>query len=499
MLKVPQQQYIRFLREIEGANINEIAETIGIDWRTAKKYADRDDWNLPIKHKEHKMPVIGPYKEIIDTLLLEDSLMPRKQRHTGAKIYRILRDDHGYQGCLRTVTAYISKRRSEMQLEKATAYQRLDHPEGEAQADFTTIQVSRDGCLQEYKLLILSFPFSNAAFVHPVPSENQECFLEGLKTLFKKAGGVPERIWFDNLSAAVVSIKPEGERLLTDAFMRFCSHYRFEAVFCDPNKGNEKGHVENKCGYSKRNWCVPIPLFESQEKLAEQLDTQAQADMSRPHYGKGTLISELWQQEQSKLRKLPRADFEVYRLESTKVNSYGEIKVDKTNVPLFQAKPDTTVLLRYWWDRVDVLDEFHRMLTTFPRPYTGKKTEIPWQEAFRNYIHKPRSVSHAHLVKMLPEKLQKYIKTEDLQLRKERLHAVFHWCGNYTVIEIEQVLKNLGEEPPIELVTARLGLIKPLSDTYRDSLKEFYTPPEVRKMTMDLSRYNLLAKGGENI
>lgn len=194
MLKVPQQQYIRFLREIEGANINEIAETMCIDWRTAKKYADRDDWNLPIKHKERKMPVIGPYKEIIDTILLEDSLMPRKQRHTGAKIYRFLRDDHGYQGCLRGVTAYISKRRSEMQLEKETAYQRLDHPEGEAQANFTTIQVSRDGCLQEYKLLILSFPFSNAAFVHPVPSENQECFLEGLKTLFKKAGGVLERI-----------------------------------------------------------------------------------------------------------------------------------------------------------------------------------------------------------------------------------------------------------------------------------------------------------------
>ncbi len=432
-------------------------------------------------------------------ILLEDSLLPRKQRHTGAKIYRILTEQHEYKGSIRTVSAYVSRRKSEMQLDKAMTYQRLDHPEAEAQADFTTIQVSHDGTLLEYKLLVLSFPFSNAAFVHPVPSENQECFLEGLKILFEKAGGVPERIWFDNLSAAVISVKPEGKRQLTDAFMRFSSHYRFEAIFCNPNSGNEKGNVESKCGYSKRNWCVPIPLFESQEKLAAQLDAAALSDMDRPHYVKGTLIRDLWQQEQTKLLKLPPTDFLVCRLESAKVNAYGEVKVDKTNVPLFQVKPENTVILRFWWNRVDVLDEYHHVLATFPRAYTGKKTEIPWQEAFRNYIHKPRSINHAHLVKMLPERLRTYIKTEVINLRKERLQAVFHWCGNYTVNEIEQVLKYLGDEPPVELITARLALLKPLSSPYKDTLNESYTPPEVRKLTMDLSRYDLLAKGGENI
>ena len=499
MLKVPQQQYIRFLREIEGANITNIAETMGVDWRTAKKYADKDDWNQPTIRKQHKMPVIDPYKEIIDIILQEDNLLPRKQRHTAVKIYQTLIEQYGFKGSIRTVSSYVSKRKSEMQLDKAVIYQRLDHPEAEAQADFTTIQVSHEGSLLEYKLLVLSFPFSNAAFVHPVPSENQECFLEGLKILFEKAGGVPERIWFDNLSAAVISIKPDGKRQLTDAFMRFSSHYRFESIFCNPNSGNEKGNVENKCGYSKHNWCVPIPIFESQEKLAEQLDAEALADMDRPHYTKGTRIQDLWMQEQPKLRKLPTTDFSVYRLESAKVNAYGEVKIDKINAPLFQVKPESTVILRFWWERVDVLDEFHRLLTTFPRAYTGKKTEIPWQEAFRNYIHKPRSINHAHLVKMLPDRLRAYIKIEDISVRKERLQAVYHWCSNYTVNEIEQVLSYLGDEPPVELITARLALLKPLSSPYKDTLNEPYTPPEVRKLTMNLARYDLLAKGGETI
>jgi hypothetical protein len=83
-----------------------------------------------------------------------------------------------------------------------------------------------------------------------------------MKQVFEQMGGVPQRIWFDNLSAAVVHIEKQGQRQLTDMFRRFCAHYRFEAVFCNPYSGHEKGHVEAKCGYSKRNWAVPVPLFE---------------------------------------------------------------------------------------------------------------------------------------------------------------------------------------------------------------------------------------------
>jgi len=35
----------------------------------------------------------------------------------------------------------------------------------------------------------------------------------------------------------------------------------FETAFCNPNSGNEKGNVENKVGYLRRNYLVPIPEF----------------------------------------------------------------------------------------------------------------------------------------------------------------------------------------------------------------------------------------------
>lgn len=68
MLKMPQQQYIKFLREIEGCNISEIADQVGVNWRTAKKYADQKDWNKPINKVPRKSPVMEPYKEIVDTI-----------------------------------------------------------------------------------------------------------------------------------------------------------------------------------------------------------------------------------------------------------------------------------------------------------------------------------------------------------------------------------------------------------------------------------------------
>lgn len=54
-------------------------------------------------------------------------------------------------------------------------------------------------------------------------------------------GGVPKTIRFDNLSAAVKKVLPNGERQLTEEFQNFVLHYGFEYEFCNPNSGNEKG------------------------------------------------------------------------------------------------------------------------------------------------------------------------------------------------------------------------------------------------------------------
>ncbi len=170
------------------------------------------------------------------------------------RVYDRLVTEHGFTGSDRTVRHYIAKRKAEMKLKKTETHLRLEHPGGEAQVDFGTFQAIISGQVVERKMLVLAYPYSNKAYVFVTPSENMECCLEGLKNLFEMSGGVPTKIWFDNLSAAVISVLKEGKRITTEGFNRFVLHYRFDPVFCNPGKGNEKGAVENKIGYTRRNW-----------------------------------------------------------------------------------------------------------------------------------------------------------------------------------------------------------------------------------------------------
>lgn len=99
-------------------------------------------------------------------------------------------------------------------------YERLTHPPAEAQVDFGITEVVQEGKVKDIHCLVMSFPYSNGGLVVPLPAENQECFLEGLKILFRQAGYIPRKLRLDNLPAAVVKARGQaakGERLIKKA------------------------------------------------------------------------------------------------------------------------------------------------------------------------------------------------------------------------------------------------------------------------------------------
>jgi len=111
---VPQQQYIKFLFENEGWSVSDIARHLDIDWRTANKYVTKDDWNQSLGKRRKTHPVMGPYIDVVDTWLIDDQRMPRKQRHTAKRIYDQLQEEFGFEGGRRTVEEYLAKRTTEV-------------------------------------------------------------------------------------------------------------------------------------------------------------------------------------------------------------------------------------------------------------------------------------------------------------------------------------------------------------------------------------------------
>lgn len=115
MLTMDQIHHIRELYYEQGYNISEFAEMTDRDWKTVAKYIDKTDFNEPVPFpaSEQKFcPKLDPYKELIDSWLLEDKKHPRKQRHTATRVYdRLTKEAQGFDCSYRLVAEYVSKRK----------------------------------------------------------------------------------------------------------------------------------------------------------------------------------------------------------------------------------------------------------------------------------------------------------------------------------------------------------------------------------------------------
>ena len=302
-----QIHHIRELFFEQGLNISDIAEATGFNWKTVRKYVDMEDFNIYVKaeHPSRHLSKLDPYKSTVDAWLMEDKKLPRKQRHSARRVFDLLKSKHPDFDCsYRLVAIYVAAKKKELNLKDTLkdGYLPLLHYPGGAQVDFGETQYKEDSQLNTGKYLTLTCPHSNAGYIQLFPGENIECLLEGLQAIFEHIGSVPTEIWFDNTATIVTSIMRGGDRKLTDRFLRFQEHYGFKAKFMNPRSGWEKGSVENKVGYLRRNLLVPMPEFSSLEEFNQKLLKHCDSDHERRHYLKGKLISELLVEDQEAFR-----------------------------------------------------------------------------------------------------------------------------------------------------------------------------------------------------
>jgi len=210
MFSMDQVHHIRELFYYQGLNMAEIAEKVGCNWKTVRKYIDQEDFNppKPVPEKEvvHESK-LDQFKPIIDQWLTDDTKAPRKQRHTAKRVFRRLEKEvPGFNCSYRLVADYVSAKKVELRLKKNENYLPLIHKPGEGQADFGKAIFYEKGYRHEGKHLVLSFPYSNGGYLQLNYGENMECLLEGLQAMFEHVGGVLTEIWFDNTSTIVKEI-----------------------------------------------------------------------------------------------------------------------------------------------------------------------------------------------------------------------------------------------------------------------------------------------------
>ena len=369
---------IRYLRKFEGKSLRNIAKLTGHDFETVKKYVEKEDFNVEAKVKQKRAGKLTPYEDIVKVWLKDDLNAPHKQRHTAKRVYDRLREGYPeFDASDRSVRSLVARLKEELNLENE-GYLPLEHPAGEAQVDFGKATFIENGVTFEGNYLNISYPHSNGGHTQLFKGENQECLLEGLKAIFNHVGGVPTAIWFDNMSTAVAKIKKKGQRDLTQGFLRFMMHYGFKSNFCNPNSGNEKGSVENKVGYHRRNLFVPIPEFKDLKQYNKELLIKSDKDMQRQHYKGIGLIKDLFQEDKKAFFKLPRVPFEVHKYEFAKADNYGKIRFD---TKIYSSSPNMAkkqVMIKVGAYDVELLDEDSNLIVKHKRLYGEQKESMIW-------------------------------------------------------------------------------------------------------------------------
>src|ERR687898_822065 len=356
--------YLRVRQFVEGRSRRETARLFGIARKTVDKMCA---FSAPPGYRRRSpaaRPKLDGFTGIIDQILADDQRMLAKQKHTAKRIFERLRDEYGFAGHYTIVKSYIHDR----QVSAKEMFVPLHHPAGHAQVDFGEAMAVIGGVARQLHFFCMDLPHSDAIFVKAYPAETTEAFLDGHVAAFDFFGKLPLSILYDNTALAVAAILGDGRRKRTRAFTELQSHYLFEDRFGRPGKGNDKGKVEGLVGYARRNFLVPIPVFESFQALNAYVLECCRRRMADRLRGHDETIGERLQRDLAALQTPLPAPYDACEKVATTVSSLSLVRyrLNDYSVPTSYGHRD--VLVRGYVHDV-VISCGAEVIASHPRSY----------------------------------------------------------------------------------------------------------------------------------
>jgi len=377
MIGMDQYELIRTANRVYAKTIRAIAREYGHSRKTVRKALA----GLEPKYRRKKepfAPVMGPYADIVEAWMKHDLDAPPKQRHTARRVYTRLVEEHGFTGSEVTVRLWVRHCKERLGYRSRDAVIPLD-PEcaRESEVDWGTAQVWMAGQLETVKIFCMRSRYSGKSFVRAYPMERQEMFFDAHIWAFAFFGGVFPVIVFDNLKTAVRMVLRGKNRIEQDQFVKFRSYYTFEAKFCNPASGREKGGVEGLVGFARRNFLVPLPEVADYEELNRLLAERCLA------HGNGIIagredrrtIDERHEEERSRLLPLPPKPFENIKPVQVQISRYQTAMVDRNRYSVPSAYVGRNVWAHIDCDRIKIHAD-GKEIADHPRLFNNSKWQI---------------------------------------------------------------------------------------------------------------------------
>jgi transposase len=417
-----------------GVHRRMVRDAIGNAVPMARKKPDRPHWKLK------------PFITLIEEMLKADLGAPRKQRHTAHRIWeRLKAEGTGCEISERSIRKYVSKRRLVLGLIGRETCIPQSYPWGlEGQVDWYEAYADLGGertCLQVFEMRSMA---GGGSFHRAYPRATQQAFLEAHELAFRRFGGVFKRLRYDNLKSAVKRILQGHRREETARFIAFRSHWRFEAVFCNPgvDYAHEKGGIEGEAGYFRRNHWVPVPQAKDLEDLNEQLLAACYEDEQRKIAGRELTVGQAVLAEKEHLLPLADEGFDLAEVSFPKVDGLGRVKV-RANFYSAPVRVGLEVQAKIYADYVEIWHE-GQCVARHERCYSRLQEILDLEHYLEPLEHKPGALAGSKPLEQWRKKGRwpaSYDQIwEQLMIRHGRQN------GTRQMIELLQVGKTSGYE-----------------------------------------------------
>lgn len=446
-----------------GASKRSVCRKYNLHWDTLSKilsHAQPPGYRLAAVRKK---PKLADFLPILEEILRQDTKAPPKQRHTAKRIFERLKAEHRYGGGYTVIKDAVRawrKQRSEL-------FVPLIHPPGQAQVDFGHAEIDWQGKAWKAALFVMTLPYSDAMFICAFPRECTEAFQEGHRRAFEFFWGVPRRISYDNTKVAVSKHTGPRERELTTGFLRLKSHYLFASHFCLIRRANEKGHVENLIGYTRRNFLVPVPKTDSFATLNARLEEHCRMELTRKLRGKEQPKHELLEEERTQFLPLPKEEFDAAWTEPAAANSLSLVRFDRNDYSVPTAWAHRALTVSADIEQVRLMCGTERIATHI-RCWEKEKTFFEPTHYLALLERKPGALDVAR-------PLQNWMLPECLHTLRRRLEAEFESGGTRRYIQVLRLLEtcSLNElsaavERALELGTHHIDAVRLILEQRRE-------------------------------
>ena len=254
--------------------IREIARRTGISRNTLRKYLANKV--VEPKYPNRKTPSkLDEYATKLSLWLKTEASKGRKQKRCVKQLHRDL-VQLGFTGSYDRVAAFAKRWRQEQQELAKTAgrgtYIPLIFAPGEAfQFDWSEDWAVIAGERAKLQIAHFKLSHSRAFFLRAYPLQTHEMLFDAHNHAFATFGGVPARGIYDNMKTAVDKVKRGKQRDVNIRFTAMVSHYLFDAEFCNPASGWEKGQIEKNVQDSRHRIWNQLPSFGSLAELNDWL------------------------------------------------------------------------------------------------------------------------------------------------------------------------------------------------------------------------------------